>query len=215
MLKDWNAESDATQVSTIQKFYRTHARVYEATRWPFLFGRNRILKALQLDPAAKQTLLEVGCGTGHNLSRLARHNPNLQLIGLDVSPDMLMVAKKKLNPYIERVQFLEQAYAPGAWTLPSQPDIVLFSYCLTMFNPGWEAALQKAWDDLKPGGVIAVVDFHGSTVGPFRRWMTDHHVRLDEHLLPALEARFSTRWSVVRSAYGGLWSYFMYVGVKG
>jgi hypothetical protein len=36
----------------------------------------------------------------------------------------------------------------------------VFSYCLSMIDPGWQQALDAALCDLQPGGLLAVVDFH-------------------------------------------------------
>lgn len=208
------ASAQNTQVETIRNFYRLHARFYQATRWMFLFGRSRILQRLKLDAESDQTFLEVGCGTGHNLSAFANRYPKLRLMGVDISPDMLRVASRRMRDHSARVQWIERPYAPGAWELPQKPDIVLFSYSLTMMNPGWEAALQRAYDDLDPGGIVAVVDFHGSPFGMMHRWMRFNHVRMDKHLLPALTARFTTVRAEVLQAYGGVWSCFLFVGRK-
>ncbi len=209
-----NTELETAQVKTIRNYYQLHAKVYQATRWTFLFGRKRIINALKLHTLSEKTVLEVGCGTGHNLSTLANYYPNLHLIGVDISTDMLRVASKRLERYSRRILFLEKPYAPGDWKLPAKPDVVLFSYCLTMINPGWEDALQRASDDLGEGGLIAVVDFHDTPFGIFRRWMGVNHVRMEKHLLPALEARFTTVHKEIRKAYGGLWSYMLFVGRK-
>ncbi|MFN0036963.1 MAG: class I SAM-dependent methyltransferase [Saprospiraceae bacterium] len=213
-IAELNPDAANAQVRTIRSYYQIHAGLYEATRWTFLFGRKRIIRALKLPLSSGKTILEVGCGTGHNLAALANGYPNIHLIGVDISPEMLRVASQKLKRHSRRVLFLEQPYAPGDWKLPAKPDAVLFSYCLTMINPGWESALQRASDDLGEGGMIAVVDFHGSPFGFFRRWMGYNHVRMDKHLLPALEARFTTVHTEVRQAYGGLWSYVLFVGRK-
>jgi len=209
-----NPEAENTQVKTIRSYYRLHAKIYQATRWSFLFGRRRIIHALSLPMMSDKTVLEVGCGTGHNLSNLAKYHPLLQMIGVDISPEMLKVASKRLQRHSRRVLFLEKPYAPGDWKLPAKPDVVLFSYCLTMINPGWEEALQRAYDDLEEGGLIAVVDFHDSPFKFFHRWMGYNHVRMDNHLLPVLHKRFMPVQLEVDQAYGGLWSYFLFIGKK-
>lgn len=211
---DFNAGNENTQVKTVRGYYQLHAKIYQATRWTFLFGRRRIIHALKLPMLSDKTVLEVGCGTGNNLGILANYYLNLHLIGIDISPDMLKVASKRLQSYSRRVLFLEKPYAPGAWRLPAKPDIILFSYCLTMINPGWENALKRAYDDLGEGGQIAVVDFHSTPFGIFRRWMGINHVRMDNHLLPELMEQFKPIHIEVRRAYGGLWRYFMFVGEK-
>ncbi len=213
-IEELNTEPENIQVNTIRSYYKVHAKLYEATRWSFLFGRKRIIRALKLPKLSDQTILEVGCGTGHNLATLANDYPKLQLMGVDISPDMLEVASKRLQRHSRRVLFLEKPYFPGDWTLPAKPDLILFSYCLTMVNPGWEDALQRAYDDLQAGGLIAVVDFHDAPFKFFHRWMGYNHVRMDNHLLPVLQKRFTPIQLEVDQAYGGLWSYFLFVGKK-
>ncbi len=203
----------AEQETAMRRYYRFHAVIYDATRWTFLFGRNRILRLLP-DRREPTTLAEVGCGTGRNLRRLAGWHSGWQLIGIDVSPEMLHRAGKRLASFSRRLRLFEKPYGTGHFHLPEPADIVLFSYALTMFNPGWEAAIEQAGQDLKPGGCIAVVDFHDTPFAWFRRWMGYNHVRMERHLLPVLEERFETKTRIVRRAWGGLWRYFIFIGEK-
>jgi S-adenosylmethionine-diacylgycerolhomoserine-N-methlytransferase len=192
----------------IAQYYRLHAKIYDLTRWTFLRGREKLI-SLAAANCHPQSILEVGCGTGKNLLHLGRLFPEAHLWGLDLSPHMLARAQQKLQGLRQPVAFVEAAYdqpvAPGRF------DLVVFSYALSMFNPGWEEALLTASRDLSPGGAIAVVDFHDSPSKRFKRWMGFNHVRLDSHLLPRLRQLFpSGEWSVP-SAFCGLWSYFLFV----
>lgn len=202
------------QAGAMQSYYKLHARIYDLTRWTFLLGRNNILRRIPT-PTPGATLLEVGCGTGRNLKKLAALYPELNLIGVDVSPDMLERAGRATESLSRRVLLFEKPYAPGTFKLDKPMDIILFSYALTMFNPGWEAAIDRAYDDLKPGGHIAVVDFHSSPSSAFRWWMGQNHVRMEGHLLPYLQERFTDTYLSVKPAYLGLWRYVKYVGRKG
>jgi S-adenosylmethionine-diacylgycerolhomoserine-N-methlytransferase len=196
----------------IERYYRVHAGIYDLTRWSFLWGREALLRqvAVGLSPAR---ILEVGCGTGKNLAQLGRQFPQARLWGLDLSGDMLAVAHKKLQNLAPRLTLIQAAYDRPAKEEPFF-DLVVFSYALSMFNPGWEQALSAARRDLAVGGVIAVVDFHDSGLPLFKRWMGLNHVRLDGHLLPGLKSRFPSHEAIVRPAYGGLWSYFRFLGRK-
>ncbi len=200
------------QAFNMRVFYKLHARLYDATRWAFLFGRNTMLKKLPIGPSS--TLLEVGCGTGRNLRRLASKYPDLKLIGVDVSPEMLERATRNTAGYSKRVFLFESRYAPGAFKLSEKADGVLFSYSLTMFNPGWEEAIERAFQDLKPGGYIAMVDFQDTNSKMFRWWMTKNHVRMYAHLLPAFQLHFETIEVRIRPAFLGLWRYVMFLGRK-
>jgi S-adenosylmethionine-diacylgycerolhomoserine-N-methlytransferase len=199
----------ARQQSAIAQYYRIHARIYDLTRWTFLRGREELIRLAGANCHPK-SILEVGCGTGKNLLHLGRLFPEAQLYGLDLSPHMLARACQKLWNLRHRVTLVQAAYdqpvAPGRF------ELAVFSYALSMFNPGWDAALLTASHDLSPGGSIAVVDFHDSPSQGFKRWMGVNHVRLDSHLLPQVRYLFpSGEWSVP-SAFGGLWSYFLFVG---
>ena len=204
----------ANQPAAMRDYYRLHAAIYDATRWSFLFGRKLILRQLPVRDDAPQTLLEIGCGTGFNLRFLAERRPALRLAGVDVSKDMLSQAAKALAPFPGRARLIEQAYGAGPVPGMEAPDFILFSYALTMFNPGWEQAILRARADLPAGGRIAVVDFHSTRFGAFRWWMGKNHVRMEGHLLPFLQSIFRTESLEIRSAWLGLWQYFMYIGVK-
>jgi S-adenosylmethionine-diacylgycerolhomoserine-N-methlytransferase len=200
--------------TTLRTYYRWHAVIYDATRWSFLFGRNEILR--RLEPLLEKTpaLLEVGCGTGRNLAILAKKHPGLALMGVDLSSDMLQKASLNTQAAGKQVRLIEQAYGTIPVSLPRAPHAVLFSYALTMFNPGWEAAIERAYADLPIGGCIAIVDFHRTRFGWFSSWMQANHVRMDAHLLPFLKQHFEPYHQEVKPAYGGVWEYFLFIGVK-
>jgi S-adenosylmethionine-diacylgycerolhomoserine-N-methlytransferase len=138
--------------------------------------------------------------------------PETKITGIDMSAEMLEKARKK-HPNNSNIQFLQSTYASGLLDEKKQPDVILFSYALTMFNPGWEEAIQSAVEDLAPSGYIAVVDFHDSSSGSFKNWMQKNHVKMEGHLLPVLESNFETAHLETKPAYG-IWNYLLYVGQK-
>lgn len=195
----------------VEGYYRWQSMIYDATRWSFLFGRSAILKQISAVASPKR-ILEIGCGTGRNLAELARRFPDAQLTGVDVSADMLALTEKKLAPVADRVTLHRQRYDAPLQT--GGFDLVLCSYALTMFNPGWQEAQSCATQDLAPGGLFGLVDFHDSRFPWFRRWMGVNHVRMEGHLRPELERLFDPVVNQVHSAYGGLWQYLIYIGKK-
>jgi S-adenosylmethionine-diacylgycerolhomoserine-N-methlytransferase len=203
-----------TQQTTMRRFYRFHAHIYDATRWAFLFGRRSIVKMLQPHIRPGIHLAEIGCGSGYNLALLAAAYPDIRLTGVDASGDMLAKSYAKIRSFGDRVQLREELYTSGTFGQNEKPDIILISYCLTMINPQWPEVIEQAWKDLPPGGIIAVTDFHATPVRLFEKWMKVNHVRMDGHLLPFLEKMFIVEKSVVKQAYGGVWSYFLFSGIK-
>lgn len=207
--------SVSEQNQTMQRYYVLQSKIYDLTRWTFLFGRKAVIRQLPLDTTEPHRILEVGCGTGYNLRLLAKRFPKAQLTGLDVSSHMIEKATKATKFCSNRVQLEERPYALGDERYTGQFDAVVFSYSLTMINPQWEELIMQAKADLKPGGIIAVADFYDSRFQWFKTHMGNNHVRMDGHLTPLLEQEFDTVSNKVSAAYGGVWDYFVYVGKKG
>lgn len=201
-----------TSAQSLTRYYQFHASIYDATRWSFLFGRLSIIKEVSQRVAAPRRILEVGCGTGHNLDLLCRAFPQSQVTGVDLSGAMLMKAKVKLKGYGERVHLREAAYNAPIGGESGGYDLILASYALSMFNPGWERALAAASEDLAPGGRIAMVDFHRARLPGFGQWMGMNHVRMEGHLLAGVEALFTPEMCRIQQAYGGVWEYVQFIG---
>lgn len=201
-----------TSTAALTRYYRWHARLYDATRWSFLFGRAELIRAIA-GHHSPSNLLEVGCGTGTNLSRLGNQFPKAALTGLDLSEDMLTRARRKTFRRGISVTLLQGCYDRPLGSEPAF-DLIVFSYCLSMINPGWEQALDAALRDLRPGGLLGVVDFHDTRLAGFQRWMAFNHVRMEGHLLPHLNACCHPVVQTLRTAYGGGWRYFLFIGRK-
>lgn len=202
----------APRADALQRYYRFHSKIYDASRWSFLFGRRRLGRLLTRY-AAPTRVLDVGCGTGENVAQLCRLFPRAEFTGVDLSPAMLRIAGRKLASERHRIQWLCQTYdRPMA---PARPfDLVVFSYSLSMMNPGWDAALRAAALDLAPDGWMAVVDFDSSRWRWFRQWMALNHVRMEGHLLPALRSVCEPWCEERHGAHAGLWDYFLFIGSK-
>lgn len=64
---------------------------------PLLFFREKALEVLEshLPPTSPQTILDVGCGTGMTTRRLARRYPSARILGVDLSEEMIQVARDR------------------------------------------------------------------------------------------------------------------------
>ena len=196
----------------LKHYYRIHSKIYDLTRWSFLFGRNAIIPEIA-NSSPPTHILEIGCGTGKNLVALCKAFPQAAVNGVDLSDAMLKVARKNLGKFDRQVNLQCRTYS--APLRPAPPfDLILCSYSLSMFNPGWEEAIEYAYEDLAEGGRIAVVDFHDSAFPGFKPWMRLNHVRMDGHLAQKLGKTFPSHTLKIRKAYAGVWSYFLFLGRK-
>ena len=184
--------------------YRWQAPLFDLTRWPILRGRGWLARHLR--PA--QRLVEVGCGTGHNLRALHRAaGPGAHILGVECAASMARRARRERRPGIE---VAELEFGPDS---AGPVDAAVFSYSLSMI-PDYQAALDRAWQDLRDGGQILVLDFVDSPLPSMRRLMNRMGVRLGEDQWAALRARFTVRFEEERRGLAGLWRYRLLVGER-
>lgn len=191
-------------------YYRFHSRIYDMTRWAFLFGR--ISAVEEIASRRPRRVLEIGCGTGRNLIQLKRTCPEVACIGVDASADMLAVARSKSREMeIEWMQgtYPSQSVEEQLDTLGGV-DVILFSYALTMFNPGWEVCLERAHKDVGADGMVFLVDFHQSSRAWFKNWMASNHVRMEGQLKEKLQSLNPSGEVVCRKGLLGFWEWIYY-----
>lgn len=194
--------------ATVNDYYRWHAPIYDWTRWAFLFGRAELIRvaAQRVQP---RRILEIGCGTGANLVRLARTFPGAEIEGIDLSSDMLAVARRKTAPYAGRVTLHHEAY-DAQFVCRWPYDLIVLSYCLSMIHRGQQDVLAKTRADLSGHGVLAVADFHHTPYPWFRDWMKLNHVCMDGQLPGVLRScGLRVETTRIRPAYGGLWQWML------
>jgi S-adenosylmethionine-diacylgycerolhomoserine-N-methlytransferase len=175
--------------------YRWQRHIYDVTRIPYLLGRDQLIA--ELNPPFGAQVLEIGCGTGRNLIRIARTYPRVDCFGIDVSNVMLETARRTIASagLAERIR-LAQADAVTADPVHlfgrRSFDRVMISYALSMIPP-WRQALAHAASLLGPRGSLCLVDFGDQAKMPvwFRavlfRWLAWFHVSARIDLKQELE----------------------------
>ena len=102
-------------------------------------------------------LLDIGCGTGLFLREVKRNHPRLEVVGLDLSPYYLAVARRELAPW-SRVRLVEAA----AEKMPfgdAQFDALTAVYLFHELPPAVRRAVSaEIRRVLKPGGSLILVD---------------------------------------------------------
>ncbi len=175
--------------------YRWQRHIYDVTRMPYLLGRDQLIT--ELDPPFGAQVLEIGCGTGRNLIRIAQTYPGVDCFGIDVSNVMLETARRSIASagLAGRIR-LAQADAvtadPARLFGRGSFDRVMISYALSMIPP-WRQALAHAASLIGPRGSLCLVDFGDQAGMPtwFRvllfRWLGWFHVSARTDLKPELE----------------------------
>jgi S-adenosylmethionine-diacylgycerolhomoserine-N-methlytransferase len=130
------------------------------------------------------TVLEVGCGTAHNLRVLDETAPQHTLYGLDASLAMLATARNKLD----RAGCTKRVTLAGGLARELDPkeqfgvdgpfDVIFLSYVLSMIS-SWPQTLDAALDHLSLDGRLYIVDFWNQDNRPsslatlLQRWLFD------------------------------------------
>lgn len=168
---------------SMDRKYRHIRHIYDLTRFGFLLGRNRAIKALEVQPG--KHILEIGCGTGRNLHLMDKRSSGVHFYGIDISDEMLKSAKSKLRgrDNIKLAKADASDFSGSALFGKQSFDGILMSYTLSMM-PEWHKTLDLALSHLSPHGIISIVDFGDfSEFGPLRTWAI---AQLSRHQAPPL-----------------------------
>ena len=135
-----------------QIIYRLWAPVYDSTvNHVFQPGRKRALELLDLQPGEK--VLLVGIGTGADLPFLPA---GVDATGIDLSPDMLAKARRKLDRCPATVKLI-QGDAQSLLVDEASFDAVILNLIVSVIPDG-NACLISAMHALKPGGRAVIFD---------------------------------------------------------
>ncbi len=139
--------------SPVVEKYAGLARDYDK-RWSFYLEATTRSTIARLDLAPHERLLDVGCGTGALLDRLARSHPSVRLAGVDPVPEMLAIARARLGSAVD----LREGWAESLPFETEQFDRVV---SCNMFHYVREplAALLEMRRVLRPGGQLVVTDW--------------------------------------------------------
>lgn len=98
-------------------------------------------------------VLDLGCGTGETSISLLKEYPLARVTGIDSSPDMLDVARKKVKHTTWRIDFLCQDIR--AFRLDGEFDVIVSGFSLHFLAPDEkEEILRKCLALLKDGGMF-------------------------------------------------------------
>lgn len=165
--------SDAASVAILQRAYwnseATRRWVTEQTRIDQLFVGVTEAALAAAAPKPGESVLDIGCGTGTTLLRLAEAvGPAGQVLGVDISEQQLAVARQRIGAAgaIQARVVLDDAathdFPPAAFDL-------VFTRFGVMFFADPVAAFSNIRRAMKPGGRLALTVFRP---GPDNPWAT-------------------------------------------
>ncbi len=150
---------------------RRWARFYDAVSWLLSFGRASRVRRVITDLAsieAGHSVLDVGCGTGTLALELRdRAGAGGEVFGVDASPEMIAVARRKAAKRNAPIDF-EVGLIERLPYEDARFDRVLCTLVMHHLDEKLQRqGLREIARVLKPGGRLLVVDFDGSSGGSF------------------------------------------------
>jgi S-adenosylmethionine-diacylgycerolhomoserine-N-methlytransferase len=185
---------DGAQADRLEAFYGPQAAQYDSFRERLLAGRREMIELLA--PPAGARIVELGGGTGHNLTYFGDALPRFESVTIvDLCPSLLAQARRRWAG-AATVRVIEADAT--AWQPDAPADCVYFSYALTMI-PDWRGTIDNALVMLRPAGTLGVVDFYVSEAKPAPGLA--RHGFLTRHFWPRWFAHDGVRPSPAPLAY--------------
>jgi ubiquinone/menaquinone biosynthesis C-methylase UbiE len=117
--------------------------------------RQQLINAIEQKP---RRILDLGCGTGSSTLMLKQAFPQAEVIGLDLSPYMLVVAEKKAQQAGLNIQW-QHGLAEDTGLEEASFDLVTASFLLHETPPKIsQLILQEGFRLIKPGGQVIILD---------------------------------------------------------
>jgi ubiquinone/menaquinone biosynthesis C-methylase UbiE len=135
-----------------------------------------------LAPLPKQTVLDLGTGTGRYAIRLAEQGA--RVVALDQSRAMLAIAEGAAAQAGVSIQFMQQSLDTPLPLDSYTFDLLIAALVLSHVEP-LEAVLREAYRVLRPGGHFLVTDFHPAAIA--HGWRTQFTQSDTTYLLPTAQ----------------------------
>ena len=213
----WFQWVDQDQASIRQRYDRL-AKFITFFEWLlFLPAGFRQHAVSRLDLGQGDRVLEIGCGTGRNFPYLsAAVGPTGRVTGVDLSAGMLARSRELCahNDWhnVELVQCDAAEYSA-----PQPLDAVLFGLSYNTM-PHHLAVLRQAWNQLRPGGRLVIMDakpppgLTGRLVLPFSVWLMKRTLLGNPYIRPWEDlARLTDTFEMNEFLFG---SYYVCRGIK-
>ena len=173
-----NLQHPALDDHAVKEAYRFWAPIYDYS-FGVVAGPGRRLAVRKLNDAGGH-VLEIGVGTGLSLPH---YNPDVEVTGIDLSPEMLAKAQERVETLKLPHKTLMMMDA-GRLAFDNESfDAAAVMYVMTVV-PDPAAVMAEMRRVLRPGGTAIVVNHFSRERGPraaAERWLAQHSRRLGWH----------------------------------
>jgi ubiquinone/menaquinone biosynthesis C-methylase UbiE len=170
----------------------TNAFVYEVGAKIVMMGHNddygfhRLFVESAIPRRPYRAILDVGCGFGKSTRPFVDAFPDAEVTGIDLSAPNLQLAHHQAERLAKRITFSQRLAEATGYASESFDLVTATMLIHEVPMPVLRRVLTEALRILRPGGLLAVLDF-AHTGDPFRDFVMDGHgVRNNEPYMPHL-----------------------------
>lgn len=173
-----NPHEHALKAGKVRGMFAAIAASYDLNNRLHSLGRDqswrrRAVRAAAVKPG--DVVVDVACGTG-DLTELFARTPASRVIGIDFTPEMLSVARRKaetLPPEAHGKVEYREGDAQALQLPDASADVVSIAFGIrNVVSP--ETAVREFARILKPGGRLIILEFGRPPAGP-ARWFNDFY----------------------------------------
>lgn len=181
--------------SATKKEFRQVLRFYDL--WGRLTERKAakiVLQSAQIQDGSR--ILDVACGTGELLEKIISLNPNGENTGIDLSPDMLDKARKKLSKHSRGNFNLQEGNALEMPFDDHSFDLLINNYMVDLLPENtFDQVASEFYRVLKPGGKVVMSTFSFGTkkIHWFWYWTAKHFPKLLTECRPVAFGNYLAR----------------------
>ena len=148
--------------------------------------RRRVMRIVRRSKAVK--IMDVATGTGDLAIAMAKRVDRTQILGVDLSEEMLAVARQKIQKQgLEERIMLEKGDAENlSMVADGSIDAVTVAFGVRNFE-NMERGLREMWRTLKDGGKLVVLEF-STPKNRFIRWI---YAQYSHRIIPRIGSLIS------------------------
>lgn len=129
-------------------------------------------KMAELIPVGAESLLDLGCGTGLELERIFERFPDISVLGIDMTAEMLKLCRKKFED--RRLSLICGDYFKTDFGVNRFDAAVSFQTMHHFGKEMKEGLYRRVWESLKRVGVYIECDYMVESQAEEERWFAEN-----------------------------------------
>ncbi len=160
-------------IEKMDEFFAARAEGYDEHMLTEVEGcKEGYEKMAELIPEVAESLLDLGCGTGLELERIFERFPEMSVLGIDMTEEMLKLCRKKFAG--RRLSLICGDYFKTDFGIDRFDAAVSFQTMHHFGKEMKEGLYRRVWESLKGGGAYIECDYMVESQAEEERWFAEN-----------------------------------------